>query len=86
MSEVNKTVVTVNGSDYLRMDDVTRDVGDRFYYKGTALEVVRSSMPRKRCFNCYFRDIRCGEAICIHGLCGRANRVDNQYVYFKQVR
>lgn len=85
MSEVNKTVVTVKGSDYLRMEDVTREVGDRFYYKGTALMVVQASML-EACFECYFRDLHCGDSICIHGVCNRANRTDNSDVYFEQVR
>lgn len=85
MNEVNKTVATVNGSDYLHMEDVTRDIGDRFSYRGVALMVVRATM-NEACGKCYFRDLHCGDAICIHGVCNRANRTDNNDVYFKQVR
>lgn len=64
-----------------------REVGERFDYNGTTLEVVEATMGHHLypCCDCYFLLIcSCYKYMYITGKCG--NRDDKREVYFKEVK
>ena len=66
------------------MNNIERQIGERFDYKGTTLEVEK--MENDFCADCYFRHlISCYYVKKVTGFCSRELRTDGTDVIFKEV-